>query len=75
MSTVQDIETAIRKLSHDDLAALRVWLADYNAEQWDQKIAADAQSGRLDALYQEMRREGEGQPTVPLEEFLNRQEG
>ena len=75
MSTVQDIESAIRRLSHDDLAALRAWLAAYDAEEWDQEIAADVQSGRLDALYQQMRRESDGHPIVPLEEFLNRQEG
>ena len=73
MSTVQDIETAIRRLSHDDLSALRVWLAAYDAEGWDQEIAADAQNGQLDALCQEMQRENEGQPMIPLKDFLDQQ--
>ena len=75
MSTVQDIETAIRRLSHDDLASLRAWLAAYDADGWDQKIAADAQNGQLDAFYQEMRGEGDGQSLVPLKEFLDQQNG
>ncbi len=75
MSTVQDIETAIRRLSQDDLTALRAWLATYEAEGWDREITADAQSGRLDAFYREMQRESESQPVVTLKEFLDQQHG
>ena len=53
MSTVQDIEKAIRQLSLEDLAAFRTWFAAFDAEQWDQQFEADVAAGRLEALAQE----------------------
>jgi hypothetical protein len=50
MSTVKEIEAAIRKLSRKDLAALRDWLADYDADAWDRQIEKDAKAGKLDKL-------------------------
>ncbi len=71
MSTVQDIESAIRQLSPAELAALRAWLAEFDADAWDREISADAQSGRLDAFYQHLQKENEGQPEIPLHEVLD----
>jgi hypothetical protein len=53
MSTVQDIENAIRQLSPEDLAALRTWFAAFDAEQWDQQFEEDVAAGRFDSLAQE----------------------
>ena len=53
MSTVHDIEEAIRQLAPQDLAALRTWFAAFDAEQWDQQFEEDVTAGRLDALAQE----------------------
>ena len=53
MSTVHDIEEAIRQLAPQDLAALRTWFAAFDAEQWDQQFAEDVAASRLDALAQE----------------------
>lgn len=53
MSTVQDIEEAIRQLAPKDLAALRTWFAAFDADQWDQQFEEDVAAGRLDALAQE----------------------
>jgi hypothetical protein len=50
MSTVQEIERAIRDLSPSDLAELHDWIVAFAAQQWDREIEHDAQSGRLDAL-------------------------
>ncbi len=50
MSTVQDIEKAIRELSPDDFAALRAWFARFDAGPWDQQFADDVSAGRLNAL-------------------------
>ena len=50
MSTVQEIESAVRQLSREELSAFRDWFADFDAEAWDRQFEADAQSGRLDAL-------------------------
>ncbi len=46
MSTVQEIERAIEKLSEAELEEIREWL-------WDRDIARDASAGRLDALADE----------------------
>ena len=53
MSTVQDIEKAIRQLSPEDLTALRTWFAAFDAEQWDQQFEEDVAAGRLEYLAQE----------------------
>jgi hypothetical protein len=53
MSTVQDIENAIRQLSPEDLTALRTWFAAFDAEQWDQQFEEDVAAGRLEYLAKE----------------------
>jgi len=50
MSNIQEIESAIQKLSHEDLAALRHWFAEFDARQWDGEFEDDVKSGRLDSL-------------------------
>ena len=53
MSTIQEIEDAIRQLSPEDLAAFRAWFAEFDAGLWDRQIQADVSTGRLDALAEE----------------------
>jgi len=53
MSTVQEIEEAIRQLSPEDLAAFRAWFAEFDAGLWDQQFVEDVAAGRLDALADE----------------------
>jgi hypothetical protein len=53
MTTVQDIERAIRQLSHEELAQLKQRIADYEWEQWDKQLEHDVKAGRLDALARE----------------------
>ncbi|MBX7122411.1 MAG: hypothetical protein K1X42_09810 [Opitutaceae bacterium] len=50
MSTVQEIERAIEKLSDAEVAEIRAWL-------WDRDIERDAASGKLDAFAEEALRE------------------
>lgn len=50
MSTVQEIERAIEKLSEEELAEIRAWI-------WDRDIENDAAAGRFDALADEALRE------------------
>lgn len=71
MNTITEIETAIRNLSSPDLAALRTWFDEFAAQAWDRQIEEDAASGRLDELYERLRREDDGQPEVALNEFLD----
>lgn len=46
MSTVQEIERAIEKLSTEELAEIRAWL-------WDRDIERDAAEGKLDVIADE----------------------
>jgi hypothetical protein len=46
--SVQELENAIRQLSHEDFLQLAQWLDEYRAEQWDRQIEADIVAGRLD---------------------------
>jgi len=50
MSTVQEIEDAIRRLPSAQLTSLRAWFADFDAAMWDQQLEDDVRSGKLDAL-------------------------
>ena len=53
MSTVREIEDAVRRLPTEDLAAFRAWFAEFDAEVWDRQLEADVAAGRLDALAEE----------------------
>ena len=53
MSTRQEIEQAISRLSEDELAAFRRWFAEFDAEAWDRQLKQDVASSRLDALAEE----------------------
>lgn len=57
MSTVQEIEHAIRGLSPAELADFRNWFAEFENAAWDRQIEADDATGRLDALADEALRD------------------
>ncbi len=50
MTTVEDIEKAVTKLTPEQLAKFRAWFEDYDARLFDEKIERDAKSGKLDTL-------------------------
>jgi hypothetical protein len=50
MSNLQEIERSVRQLSSEELAAFRVWFAEFDAEIWDRQFEKDVKDGRLDAL-------------------------
>ena len=54
MSSVQEIEQAIRGLEPKDLAELREWFATFDAEIWDRQMEQDVAAGRLDWLAAEI---------------------
>lgn len=57
MSTVEEIERAVRELPPEELARFRAWFAEYESSVWDRKIDADVATGRLDALAEEALRD------------------
>ena len=50
MGKLENIESQIRELSPEELAALREWLANFDAEAWDRQFESDVKAGKLDAL-------------------------
>lgn len=50
MTKLQLLEEEIKKLSPEELAELRNWFLEREAEQWDREIERDAASGKLDKL-------------------------
>ncbi|MFN0018803.1 MAG: hypothetical protein ACKVP0_11130 [Pirellulaceae bacterium] len=53
MSTVLEIENAVKQLKADDLAAFRIWFAEFDADQWDRQFETDVKKGSLDWLREE----------------------
>jgi hypothetical protein len=53
VSTIQEIEAAVRQLSPEELARFRAWFAEFDADVWDRKIEQDVAAGRLNALADE----------------------
>jgi hypothetical protein len=57
MSPIEQLEALVRQLSPEDRAAFRAWFAEFDAEEWDRQLAADAAAGRLDWLIAEARQD------------------
>ena len=57
MSTVQEIELAIRQLPPQELTVFRAWFAEFDAELWDRQMEQDVASGRLNELAAEALRD------------------
>ncbi len=53
MSTIQEIEDAVRHLPAETLVEFRAWFAEFDAERWDRQFESDATTGRLDWLVDE----------------------
>lgn len=53
MSTVQDIQEAVKQLQQEELVEFRVWFAEFDAMLWDRQFEADVSAGRLDQLADE----------------------
>lgn len=50
MSTVEEIEQAVARLSKDQLAEFRAWYEQFVSDAWDRQIEEDIAAGKLDAL-------------------------
>jgi hypothetical protein len=53
VTEIEKITQRIQNLSPRDLAEFRAWFVEFDARVWDQQIAADAKSGKLDGLIAE----------------------
>jgi hypothetical protein len=57
MIVIQEIETAVSRLSREELSAFRVWFQEFDAEAWDCQFEEDVAAGRLDYLAEEALRD------------------
>ncbi len=53
MTRIEKLEREIQKLSPEELANLRDWFRQYDAEAWDRQIEEDVYAGKLDKLAEE----------------------
>ena len=53
MTQVEHLKTEIEALSPEDFSHLREWLIEKDWTLWDEKIAKDAASGKLNFLREE----------------------
>jgi hypothetical protein len=54
MTSLDDIKSAIVRLTLEERAELARWMHGWEDDEWDRQIAADASSGRLDHLLSEV---------------------
>jgi len=66
MGKIELLEKQIRELSSAELAELRQWFAEFDAELWDRQMEADVKAGRLDRLAEEALEEFAAGRTKPL---------
>jgi hypothetical protein len=50
MGKVETIEQQVAALKPEELASFRQWFTSFDADAWDEQIAADVSGGRLDAF-------------------------
>jgi hypothetical protein len=50
MTRIEEIESRIRELNHDELSVLRRWFLEFDAETWDLQLEVDMRDGKLDSL-------------------------
>jgi hypothetical protein len=53
MTKIERLEREVAALSPDELDEFRRWFAEFDAATWDERLAADAQSGALDRVADE----------------------
>lgn len=55
MPSIAEIQQAILKLPESELAQLRHWFNELDWAEWDRRIEADSDEGKLDFLIAEAR--------------------
>ncbi len=63
--SVQELETAVKRLPSSELAQFSAWFEEFQAEAWDRQIEQDILAGRLDTLAEQANREFEAGPSRP----------
>jgi len=66
ISEVEQIESRIKNLSPEELAKLRAWFAEFDAQAWDRQIEADSVAGKLDRFIENSLAEYKAGKSRPL---------
>lgn len=53
IARLEKLEREIKGLSPEEVADLRDWFRQYDAEAWDRQIEEDVRAGKLDRLAEE----------------------
>ena len=53
MTTLEEIEKAVTKLTPEQLIKFRAWFEEFQERQFDEQIERDAKAGKLDAFAEE----------------------
>jgi hypothetical protein len=53
MTKLQLIQTKIETLTNDEFTYLKNWINELDAQQWENQIEEDSNSGKLDFLIEE----------------------
>jgi hypothetical protein len=64
--SIEDLESAVSRLSATELARFREWFDDFAADQWDRQIEADIVAGRFDAAGRKADEDFEAGRCTPL---------
>jgi len=67
MSSVMEIESAIRQLPETEFWKLSTWFDDLRATAWDEQMESDAKAGKLDFLFEESKNEAGSLKNWPAE--------
>jgi hypothetical protein len=63
---LQEIESAVTRLSPDELASFARWFDEFIADEWDKRIEADVKSGKLNEQVRQADSEFEAGRCRPL---------
>jgi len=71
MITLEEIESAIRKLPSEEQYRLAQRIQDVLSDAWDRQIEEDSEAGRLDQILTEVEDDIVARRTKPLDEILD----
>ena len=57
MGTLEEIESAIGRLTHEEFVRLAEWFRERENAEWDRQMEQDAAAGKLDFLWKEAEEE------------------
>ena len=69
MKKIEELQQAILDPTPEELAAFRLWLADYDWQVWDREFERGVAAGKFDSLAAEALAEFERGETIAVEDL------